>query len=574
MSLRIFHVAGRQSGATQVFTQAVVRFGRAADNHVVFDANHDREASGHHAEIRREGSAWVLVDLGSRNGTFVGARRIDKHALTPGDEVSFGAKGPKIRVEALDQEDPTVARDPAGESPRHAGESPRHAGESPRHVGESSGHAAASPGYAGSSSGHAGASPGYAGSSSGHAGASPGYAAAAPGGAYGSSSAQHVSPAVQHFSSAAAHASPGPAHVPPPFPHASSHQQHAPSAVVQAPPAGARVGQRTIAMMVSSAVAAAAGKVRPRRTMEINALVEQQVSAATAGQRRTAYALGGLLFVALAALGGLIFWSTRSQGDIQKLREDLAQLSPDDPRRKEIEGRLGSLHPSNASFGRNLYDRSKKGIFMLAAAGEGFCTAFAVKPNVLATTAACIHQARSRGNSVFALENEGRGQVKFEVSDLRMHPGYRHADPNSITPDVGVLTIKGRAAVVLEIAAKTELQASGAGDDVYLIGFPGRLMDATNPSATFLAAHVGRITGASGRPAAFPESWLVQHDAGTTRGTNGSPIFNGQGKVIGINAGGYVEEDQEKISGRKTEVVKDSPYKFGMRIDLVEALLR
>lgn len=334
------------------------------------------------------------------------------------------------------------------------------------------------------------------------------------------------------------------------------------------------MGQRTMAMMVSSAVAAAAGKVRPRRTMEINALVEQQVSAATAGQRRTAYVLGGLLFVALAALGGLIFWSTRSQDDIQQLREDLAQLPPSDPRRKEIEGRLGTLHPANASLGRNLYDRSKKGIFMLAAGGEGFCTAFAVKPSMLATTAACINQARARGNAVVALENEGRGAVKFEVSDLRMHPAYRHADPNSITPDVGVLTIKGRAAVVLDLAQKTELSGAGAGDDVYLIGFPGRLMDASNPGATFLAAHVGRITGASGRPAAFADGWLVQHDAASTRGTNGSPIFNGQGKVIAINAGGYVEEDEEKISGRKTEVVKDSPYKFGMRIDLLEALLR
>jgi hypothetical protein len=284
--------------------------------------------------------------------------------------------------------------------------------------------------------------------------------------------------------------------------------------------------------------------------------------------------LGGLLFVALAALGALIFWSTRSEDDIQKLREELAKLPPEDPRRKDIEGRLGTLHPANASFGRNLYDRSKKGIFMLAAGGEGFCTAFAVKPSVLATTAACIHQARSRGNAVVALENEGRGAMKFEVSDLRMHPLYRHADPNSITPDVGVLTIKGRAAVVLDLAAKAELGGAGAGDDVYLIGFPGRLMDASNPSATFLAAHVGRVTGASGRPAAFADNWLVQHDAGTTRGTNGSPIFNGQGKVIAINAGGYVEEDQEKISGRKTEVVKDSPYKFGMRIDLIEALLR
>jgi V8-like Glu-specific endopeptidase len=458
VSVRVMHVAGRQSGTSQLFDKAVVRFGRAPDNDVVFDANQDREASGHHAEIRREGASWVLVDLRSMNGTYVGGQRVERHALASGDEVSFGAKGPRIRVELM-------------------------------------------------------------------------------------------------------------APVPPVG-------MHGHPAVTPAPPAGARVGQRTMAMMISSAVAAAAGKVRPKRTIEINAMVEEQVSAATAGQRSAAYVLGALLVVALVALGGLIFWSTRSEDNIQKMREELSKLPPTDPRRKEIEGRLGTLHPPDASFGRNLYDRWKKGIFMLAARGEGFCTAFAVRPSVLATNARCIREAKAKGGSLIAIENEGRGAVKLDVTEMRAHPGYKYEDPNSITPDVGVLTIKGRAAVVLDLATSADLAAVGAGDDVYLIGFPGRLMDVTNPGATFLAAHIGRVTAASGRPAAFAESWLVQHDAGTTRGTNGSPIFNGQGKVIAINAGSYVEEGEEKIAGQKTEVVKDSPYKFGMRIDLIEALLR
>ena len=46
------------------------------------------------------------------------------------------------------------------------------------------------------------------------------------------------------------------------------------------------------------------------------------------------------------------------------------------------------------------------------------------------------------------------------------------------------------------------------------------------------------------------------------------------GKVIGVNAGGYLEGDDETIAGRKTEVVRASPYKFGMRIDLLDAILR
>jgi S1-C subfamily serine protease len=95
-----------------------------------------------------------------------------------------------------------------------------------------------------------------------------------------------------------------------------------------------------------------------------------------------------------------------------------------------------------------------------------------------------------------------------------------------------------------------------------------------NPAATFLAANIGRITSANGRPAAFAEAWLVQHDARATSGMSGSPIFNGQGRVIAVNAGSYLEGNDETISGQKMEVVKASPYKFGMRIDLLDAVLR
>src|SRR3954468_14994203 len=120
-------------------------------------------------------------------------------------------------------------------------------------------------------------------------------------------------------------------------------------------------------------------------TRELAAYVDRQVGQATKGQRRTTVVLAVLLVPALAGLGGLVVWSRWSSDEIDRLRGELANLPPDDPKRKDIEGRLGSLHPANASFGRNLYDQSRRGIFMLAAGGQGFCTAFAIRPSVLAT---------------------------------------------------------------------------------------------------------------------------------------------------------------------------------------------
>src|SRR6185369_15718279 len=68
-------------------------------NDVAFDPDYDRDASGHHAELRNEGGAWVIVDLGSKNGTFVRGQRVDRLAVAGGEEITFGAKGPRVRID-------------------------------------------------------------------------------------------------------------------------------------------------------------------------------------------------------------------------------------------------------------------------------------------------------------------------------------------------------------------------------------------------------------------------------------------------------------------------------------------
>ena len=51
----------------------------------------DLTVSWHHAELRRSGEAWVLVDLGSTNGTRVNGWRADSgFTVHAGDWVSFG----------------------------------------------------------------------------------------------------------------------------------------------------------------------------------------------------------------------------------------------------------------------------------------------------------------------------------------------------------------------------------------------------------------------------------------------------------------------------------------------------
>jgi hypothetical protein len=73
---------------------APVTIGRAPDCDCVLS---DPTVSRHHAELRREGGEWVLVDLGSMNGTRLnGWRVLEAVAVRPGDQVSFG--GARFRL--------------------------------------------------------------------------------------------------------------------------------------------------------------------------------------------------------------------------------------------------------------------------------------------------------------------------------------------------------------------------------------------------------------------------------------------------------------------------------------------
>ncbi len=62
--------------------------GRSRECDIVVD---DANVSRRHAELRPRGSAWVLTDLGSTNGTRLDGRRIERsEVLEPGDEIGVG----------------------------------------------------------------------------------------------------------------------------------------------------------------------------------------------------------------------------------------------------------------------------------------------------------------------------------------------------------------------------------------------------------------------------------------------------------------------------------------------------
>jgi pSer/pThr/pTyr-binding forkhead associated (FHA) protein len=113
MRVVIDHIAGSRRGQRQEFSASSrIRFGRHPDCEVSFDPHRDIDASSRHAELRvidtphasatEPGGAhsWVLVDLGSSNGTYVEGHRITETPVSKDVPVSieFGPGGPRIRL--------------------------------------------------------------------------------------------------------------------------------------------------------------------------------------------------------------------------------------------------------------------------------------------------------------------------------------------------------------------------------------------------------------------------------------------------------------------------------------------
>ena len=89
------------AGQTREFADAVVALGRDTALPVVVV---HPDVSRRHAEFRRGGGGWFLVDLQSTNGTFLGGRRVSHERLPEGQPVQVllgGTDGAQVLVEVL-----------------------------------------------------------------------------------------------------------------------------------------------------------------------------------------------------------------------------------------------------------------------------------------------------------------------------------------------------------------------------------------------------------------------------------------------------------------------------------------
>jgi pSer/pThr/pTyr-binding forkhead associated (FHA) protein len=78
---------GPNAGSRFLLDADVTTVGRSPDSDIFLD---DVTVSRRHAEFRRDAGEFVVVDVGSLNGTYVNREPVDTAVLSTGDEVQIG----------------------------------------------------------------------------------------------------------------------------------------------------------------------------------------------------------------------------------------------------------------------------------------------------------------------------------------------------------------------------------------------------------------------------------------------------------------------------------------------------
>lgn len=101
MDARAFLVqraTGDDAGRQWPLAAGVTTIGRDAASDIPIP---DREISRHHAQVRHDGTRFVLVDLGSKNGTRLNGRPLEGAApLADGDELTLGTRARFLFMDA------------------------------------------------------------------------------------------------------------------------------------------------------------------------------------------------------------------------------------------------------------------------------------------------------------------------------------------------------------------------------------------------------------------------------------------------------------------------------------------
>jgi len=530
------------AGQTQRFGQERLRIGRRPENDIHFDPTKDHAVSGNHAEVWISGGVLHIKDLASQNGTFINGTKLDgESTLRPGDVVRFGQAGPELRFTIED-----------------------------------------------------------------------GAAASAPTGGKQTVGINTLEKAITRAT--------------------LSERRKSRGALVVAISAVVLIGgvagflywqtQQKESERLAAEQQRLAGEVGSTRQV-----AEQAKLAANEALTKVETTVKDTMARYEQELGGLKGKLTDGEGKVARLIVELQSrdqvleairkrqdLSEEDRKKMiaETEARMTGLRDqlkssetslreeakkSGASDWASLVDGYQDSVFLCLVQSkpneegqysQGTGTAFAIRADgLLATNAhvAKMYMDDADNISTAVVIQNHTGKV-FPVRRVMAHPDW---NGNPAGPDVALLQIdtKGTTMVPFKLADDARLKALRIGTQLGTMGYPGELGGAylsavdnkkgevLSALATFKDGWVGRITDYERKRAEFADSRFIQHSASLSGGTSGSPMFDRDGFVIGLNNSGL--DMFVKVTRSDEDSVERTPSAAeignAIRVDVLRELL-
>ncbi len=522
--IRLRQTFGAHAGRSLDFDTDVITVGRLPESDIAFDPRADIDASGRHAEIRREQGIWYVVDAGSRNGTWLRGERVARAPLRVGDEVEFGRGGPRLHVEvagagpAPNALPADVGLLPTAQWPATDAPAIRGSGAPPARAASPS---EAPPGFRAFES--------QPPPSAFRASGSPvppsfGGAASQPPPSFRSPASQPPpsfrSPASQPPPSFRAPASPVPPagfHAPPSGRMAdggASAPSRAPrgargeSAPIHALPQGAHGG--SAARGSGGAPSGGSAPTSPGRG------TGPRHGAGPGLRVAVAFGLLALVFAGLAV--GLLVWRLRETATSR--HADRSRL-PAATAAAVLAAQVGpAVHVVTA--------RRADG------ATVPLCTAFAVRIDIAATSGRCVtlaEQERARGARV-VLTQPGRAD-DADIVTMYRHPQFDAAVAGA-SNDVGVIRTAATLTALMPLPTLADLRTLTPGEPAYVVTRAAAAGGAAGP--VVLAGALGTPEHFDGTPSPFEGAQLLPHSARVPRGGAGAPVLDGTGLLVGVHA--------------------------------------